>query len=234
MKKSGFGKTLSFVVRNTYAIGISWIPIALAFGMIVKNAGYNAAWTGLSCILCPFGTLQMVAFSFVAGNVAWGAMLATSLAVSCRHIFYGLSFIEKFRKFGPASGYMVYMLCDELYSVYCGVEVPEDLDEKKVYLTAAGVLQFYWLVLTVLSTLIGLLIPFDLTGIEFALTALFMVIFIEMMMAGKTKIPAVAGGICGIVCLLIFGADNFLMPALVLVCCVLLIMKKKTADGGAA
>jgi Predicted branched-chain amino acid permease (azaleucine resistance) len=231
MKSKDFGRTLRFVVKNTYAIGISWIPIALAFGMIVKNAGYNAAWTALSGVLCPFGTLQMVSFSFVASNVAWGAMLATSLAVSCRHVFYGLSFIEKFKKFGPASGYMIYMLCDELYSVYCGVDIPDDLDEKQVYLTAAGVLQLYWVALTIISTLIGALIPFDLSGIDFALTALFTVIFIDMFTAGKTKIPAVAGAICGIVCFLIFGAENFLMPALILVCFVLLIMKKQIAKG---
>ena len=236
MKTGNWKKLIIFAVKNTYAIGVSWIPIALAFGLIVRNSGFNALWAAASCALCPFGTLQMMAFSFAASGVAWITMLITSVAVSCRHIFYGLSFVEKFRFFSASKHYMIYMLCDELYSVYCSMEIPEDLDEQQAHIAIAAVMQSYWIILTTLATLIGTLIPFDLTGVDFALTALFMVIFIEMLLSGKTKIPAAMGLVSGLVCLLVFGAENFLLPALALVSIALIFLKKQlehSQEGGA-
>lgn len=237
MKKKSFGKALLFAVKNTYAIGISWIPVALAFGLIVRESGAPFYWAGLSGLFCPAGSVQMLVVSLVMSNAAWLTMLVSVAALAFRHLFYGLSFLERFRKFGSARHYMIYMLCDELYSVYCAIDVPAELDEKQVHLACAIVLQFYWVALSTLAALLGAVIPFDLTGVEFALTALFAVILIEMILSGETKLPAICAGVCGVGCLLVFGKDNFLIPALLIVSAALVLLRRfieRPEKGGAA
>lgn len=226
MKKQSFGGALLFALKNTYPIGISWIPIALAFGLIVRESGIPFYWAGLSGVICPFGSLQMLVFSFVMSNAAWLTVLVTSAALAFRHLFYGLSFLERFRRFGASRHYMIYMLCDELYSVYCSVEIPPEMDEKKVHIACAFILQFYWVFLSVLFALLGSVIPFDLTGVDFALTALFTVILIDMMRSAGTKIPVICAAVCGIGCLLIFGRDSFLIPALLIVSAALVLLRR--------
>jgi len=224
--RKSFGRAMLFALKNTYTIGISWSPIALAFGMISRESGLPFYWAGISGIICPFGSLQMLAYTFTMSHVAWGTMVVTAAALSFRHLFYGLSFLERFRRFGAARQYMIYMLCDELYSVYCAVEIPDELDEKQVHIASALVLQLYWVSLSTLSALIGTAIPFDLTGVDFALTALFTVILIEMILGSKTKIPAVCAAVCGLLCLLLFGAERFLIPALLIVSSALLLLRR--------
>lgn len=233
-KKKSFGRALAFAVRNTYLIAVSWIPVAIAFGLIVQNAGGNFLWAGLSGIICPFGSLQMLSFSFAAANAAWLTMLVTSFALTCRHVFYGLPYIEKFRSFGKAGSYMIYMLCDELFSAYINIDVPEDIDEKQAYLAVALVLQGYWVVLTMAAAFLGSLIPFDLTGVDFALTALFTVIMVNMITESETKLPFACALVCGVLGLFLLGKDSFLAPALLMVTVVLLLMRpviEKTGKG---
>lgn len=225
-KSKSFGQAIIFALKNTYTIGISWIPIALAFGLIVRESGIPFYWAGISGVICPFGSLQMLVFSFVMSNATWGVVLVTAAALSFRHLFYGLSFLERFRKFSASKYYMIYMLCDELYSVYCSMSVPPYMNEKQVHIATAFVLQAYWVILSTLFALIGAVIPFDLAGVDFALTALFAVILIEMILSGNTKIPVVCAAVCGIGCLLVFGADNFLIPALLIVSTVLILLRK--------
>lgn len=209
-------KAFAFSFRHTYPMLISWIPVALVYGLMMKNAGYNFLWTGLSCIAIPFGTLQMVAVSFFNSTVSWLMIVATAMAMASRHVFYGVSFLERFKKYGASRYYMIYMLCDELYCLYCSYDIPADTDEKWVHIFTALLLQLYWVVLTMASSLLGALIPIDLTGIDFALTALFVTILLDMLRSNPTPLPALTAGGLSIVCLLVFGADSFLIPALIL------------------
>lgn len=224
-------KALSFAFRHSYPMLISWIPIALAFGLMMKQAGCSFLWTGLFCLVAPCGSLQMVAVTFLHGTISWIALTLTVFAVSFRHIFYGLSFLERFRRFGRARFYLIFMLCDELYSLFCAYEIPEDMDEKRVHLYTAILLQLYWTLLSMLAGLLGALIPFDLNGVDFALTALFVVILIDMLRSGKTVLPAVTAGASSVLCLLVFGAESFLIPALLTTCAVLLLLRRRIGGG---
>ena len=226
MKKRSFTKALFFSIQNTYPIAVSWIPVAIAFGLLVRESGVPFYWAGLSGLLCFSGSGQMLVFSFLAGNAAWGTVLIGAAALSFRHLFYGLSFLERFRRFGAARHYMIYALCDELYSVYCAIDIPEELDEKQVHLACAIVLQFYWVGLSTLFALLGSFLPFDLAGVDFALTALFAVILLDMLLSAETKLPALCALVCGVGCLLLFGPDGFMIPALLLVTTALLLLRR--------
>lgn len=225
-KTKMIGKSFAYALRTTYTIGISWIPVAVAFGLIVRESGVPFYWAGLSCFFCPCGSLQMLIFSFLMTNVSIGTVLAASFAVGFRHLFYGLSFLERFRKFGASKHYMIYMLCDELYSVYCAMCIPMDLNEKYVHIASAVLLQFYWMALSTLGALFGAAIPFDLSGVDFALTALFVVILLEILLESKTKLPAICAAICGISSLLVFGPDDFLIPALLSTSAILILLRR--------
>lgn len=209
-------KAFVFSVKHTYPMLISWVPVALAYGLMMRNAGFNFLWTLLSGVAIPFGSLGMVAVSFYQNAVPLATVGLTAAAMACRHLFYGISFLERFKRFGASRFYMIYMLCDELYSLFCAYEIPADADEKWVHLFTALLLQGYWLFLIVSSSVLGALIPFDLTGIDFALTALFATILLDMIRSDTTALPAAVGGAASVLSLAVFGADNFLLPALVL------------------
>ncbi len=224
-------KALSFSLRHTYPMLISWAPVALAYALIMKNAGYNALWTGFSCLAIPFGSLGMVAVSFYLSSVPLLVVGLTAAAMASRHLFYGISFLDRFKKYGPSRFYMIYMLCDELYSLYCAYEIPQDTDEKWVHIFSALLLQIYWVSLTMVCSLLGSLIPFDLTGVEFALTALFTTILIDMIRSNSTPLPAVIGAIASILSFVLFGAEQFLLPALLITVAALTLLRGKVEPG---
>lgn len=225
-------KAFIFSLKHTYPMLISWIPVALAYGLMMQNAGYNSLWTLASGVAIPFGSLGMVAVSFYHNAVPLLVVALTAAAMACRHLFYGISFLDRFKKYGASSLYMIYMLCDELYSLYCAYEIPADTDEKWVHLFSALLLQAYWLFLTMMSTVLGALIPIDLTGIDFALTALFATILVDMIRSGDTALPALVGGTASVVSLAVFGPDNFLLAALVLTAASLTLMRGRLEGKG--
>lgn len=142
-------------------------------------------------------------------------------------MFYGLSFVEKFKKMGAIYPYMVFSLTDETFSLVCDLKVPEEMSEERVSFYISLLDHIYWIVGSCVGALAGKVLPFDTTGIDFAMTALFTVIVVNQWMEAKEHTPAVVGGVVGILCLVILGADAFLLPALTITAIILLGVKKK-------
>ena len=157
-----------------------------------------------------------------------------ALLLNSRHIFYGLSFIEKFRSFGNWKYFLIYALTDENYSLHCSHDFGAEVNEKWAYVLTAFLSIFYWIALSVIGALIGSLLPFDTTGIDFALTALFIVILTEQMLGAQNRLPALLAFVSSIVCLLIFGPSHFILPSLVITVALLTILRgriePKTAE----
>lgn len=143
-------------------------------------------------------------------------MVVVTLAVQIRHAFYGLSLIDAFKGLGIKKLYLIFALTDETYSLLCSIKPPEAMPRGRFYLLIALLNQCYWIAGSVIGATAGELIPFDSTGIDFAMTALFIVIFVEQWLNSKTHIPALTGLGCALVCLALFGTDGFLPPALLL------------------
>ena len=218
-------KTFLYALRRSIPIWVSWIPVALAYGVLMANAGYNFLWTGATSIIVYAGSLQFLMVSFFTGSVSYLTAAVMALLLNSRHIFYGLSLIEKFRSFGGWKYFLIYSLADENYSLHCAAKPEEGVDEKWGYVLTSALLVSYWVVLSMLGALLGSFIPFDMTGIDFALTALFVVILIDQLRDAKTKLPALAAGISSVVCLVLIGADNFILPSLVLTVAALTAMQ---------
>lgn len=218
-------KAFRYALRHSFPIFISFIPVALAYGVLMQNAGYHALWTGACSLFVMAGSLQYLMVSFFAGGVSLAAVAVMALLLNSRHIFYGLSFIEKFRSFGFWKYFLIYSLTDENYSLHCSHDFDAEIDEKWAYVLTAGLSVFYWVVLSVAGALVGALLPFDTTGIDFALTALFIVILIEQLLGADCRLPALLAFLSSIVCLFFFGPSHFILPSLLITVALLAILR---------
>lgn len=218
-------KTFRYALRHSFPIFISFIPVALAYGVLMQSVGYNFIWTGACSLFVFAGSLQYLMVSFFAGGVSLAAVAIMALLLNSRHIFYGLSFIEKFRSFGAWKYFLIYSLTDENYSLHCSHDFDSDINEKWAYVLTAALTTSYWIILSILGALIGTLIPFDTTGIDFALTALFIVILIEQIKGAPHCLPAILAFISSIVCLIVFGPSSFILPSLLITVALLTILR---------
>lgn len=220
-------KAFSYALKHSFPIFISFIPVGLAYGVLMQNAGYNFVWTGACSLFVLAGSLQYLMVTFFAGGVYLATVAVMALLLNSRHIFYGLSFIEKFREFGLWKYFLIYSLTDENYSLHCSHDFDGDIDEKWAYVLTAVMPVVYWVVLSIAGAFIGTLIPFDTTGIDFALTALFIVILIEQMKGADNRLPALLAFVSSIVCLIFFGPSNFILPSLVITVALLTILRSR-------
>lgn len=218
-------KTLRFAFLQSVPVLFGYIFLGTAFGILLEKAGYNFIWALFTGLTVYAGSLQFVIVTFLSAGTALTTVALMSLFINSRHIFYGLSFIEKFKKTGKAYPYMVFSLTDETYSILCSLKVPDDMNENTVMFLIALLNQSYWIVGSLLGSLIGQIIPFDVTGIDFSMTALFAVIFLEQWKTSKTHLPALIGFACSILFLLLLGPDKFLLPSLIVAVLLLSICK---------
>lgn len=202
-----------------------FFPLGLAYGILMFNAGYNFLWTGLTSVTVLAGSLQFLMLDFFAGGAPVFTIIVMSLLLNSRHIFYGLSFIEDFKKYGPWKYFMIYSLSDESYSLLCSYKPQEGGDAKTVNILSSRFVVFYWTVFSMLGGLLGKLITFDITGIDFALTALFVVILLDQIRDAGSKLPATIAVVSGVLCILVFGASNFILPSLVVTVAVLVFFR---------
>lgn len=224
-------KTLQYAFIQTLPVLCGYLFMGIAFGILLQRAGYNFLWALLISLTIYSGSMQFVLIGLLGGGMGLFSLLLLTLSVQSRHIFYGLSFIEKFKAMGKRGWYMVFSLTDETYSLLCGMKIPGELNEKKVFFTVAMLNQSYWVIGCTLGAILGGFIGFDTTGIDFAMTALFVVIFIEQWYGFKSHIPALVGMACGLASLIIFGPNAFILPALIVSVCLLLVFKNSIKQG---
>ena len=214
-------------LRLTIPVMCGYLFLGVAFGATLAQAGYGAAWALMISGLVYAGSLQFVMVPFLMSGASLVTVFLTALMVNARHIFYGVSFIDRFARMGKARPYMVFSLTDETYSVFCGLQREES---NGVMLRVAAYDHSYWVAGSVAGALLAQGLPFDLTGIDFAMTALFIVICVERVMNKADRLPAVIGAVCAVGCLFVLGPDRFLAPALLLCAAILLALSQGKRD----
>ena len=223
-----------YAFRRSIPILIGFLPVGLAYGILMEEAGFSFLWSGFTSLVVFAGSLQMLMISFFTGASSLLTIIVTALLLNSRHIFYGLSFLEKFRSYGGWRYFLIYGLPDESYSLLCSYKPIDGVKEKWVHVFSTALIWLYWILFSMLGGLVGSLIPFRTDGIDFALTALFVVILTDQLRESRRFSPALIAAGSSLLCLLIFGADSFLLPSLGLTVCVLLLLRnrfeKKEAD----
>ena len=174
------------------------------------------------------GSIQYVSVNFLSTAASIGTIVIISMMINARQFFYGLSLLDKYKNLGKKKPYCIFAVTDETYSIVMMDNIKDNsVDIKQYYFFLSILDHMYWIIGSMLGGLLGLLIPFDTTGIDFAMTALFVVIFVEQWLSAKSHLPAVFGVIIALICLLIFGQDNFMVPSLVCITGALLASRKR-------
>jgi len=227
-------KELQYAWLKTIPVMCGYIFLGIAFGISLEEAGFGWFWAFLMSLVVYAGSLQFVMIPMLASQVSVITMAVTAFFVNCRHIFYGISFVDSFAKMKQKL-YMIFSLSDETYSVLCGCknEDPEETHRDSWFLISA-IDQGYWVLGSAMGGLLGNIIPFDLTGIDFSMTALFVVILLEKVLDAPkiTKMAAITGLAISTLCLLLLGTDNFLLPSLLITVFVLsaVCMREKSKE----
>ena len=217
-------QTVRFAFYKTIPVLLGYLFLGLAFGLLLQEAGYSFWWALLSSGIVYAGSIQFVLVEFLSGGTGLLTVAVMTFLINSRHAFYGLSFVEKFRKM-KTYPYMIFSLTDETYSLLCSLKVPEGIDEKKAMFLIALFDQLYWVAGSVLGAALGQVLPFDMKGIDFAMTALFVTIFVDQWREAKSHLPAIVGLCSAAVCLLIFGGSNFILPSLIITVGILMALR---------
>lgn len=218
--------TIKTAFLRSLPILCSYIFLGMAYGILMEEAGFHWYYSLLISLVVYTGAFQFVLTTFLSTGAPLLTIAVTAFFMNSRQLFYSLSFVKDFNKMGKAKPYMIHSLTDETYAVNNSLDLPDD-KKRKVMLPLAIMCQCYWCIGAVLGGIAGQLIPFSTEGIDFCMTALFTIIFVDQWEKAKSHIPAITGVSVSLVCLFIFGAEYFLLPSLVIVSTILVIYNSR-------
>lgn len=226
MIKKAFIKTLPVMA--------GYLVLCMGFGILLKKSGYGMFWSFLMSLTIYAGSMQYVAVSLLTSGASLISAALTALMVNARHLFYGVSMIDKYRDAGKYKPYLIFSLTDETYSLLCSDDCPKGTDKHAYWFFVSLFNQCYWILGSVLGSILGSVVTFNTAGIDFSMTALFVTVFVEQWLTTQNHLPAIAGLICSVSCLMVFGAGNFLIPAMISITIVLSLCKSRIDTKGAA
>lgn len=210
----------------TIPIMAGFLFLGMTYGVYAVQSGLPFWTPMLTSLLIYGGSLEFVIVPLLAGPFNPVQALVMALMVQARHLFYGVSMLDRYRGAGMKKVYMIFGMCDETFSINCSVDVPHDVDRGWFMFFVTLLDQFYWFLGASLGALCGMLIRFNTQGLDFAMTALFAVIFMEQWRKDRQHIGALAGLGLSAASLMIFGADNFLLPAMGAILIALTLLRK--------
>ena len=231
-KKHEKWAALKAAFPHTLPILTGFAFLGLIYGMLMAGKGYGAGWSLLISMVVFGGSIQYVAVTLLTAAFNPIQALILSLTINARHLFYGLSMLKKYSGTGKLKYFLIFALCDETYSLTGTTQPPEGLCAKWFYFWITLLNYSYWVLASFAGGLLGGLINLNLEGLDFVLTALFVVLFLEQWKDRKNRIPAGLGLVCSIISLCVFGADNFIIPTMILLAVILLCGKKKLFQEG--
>ena len=213
----------------TLPVMAGYLVLGIGFGVVMRSKGYGAGWTAAMSLTIFAGSMQYAAAELLASGAGLLTAALTTLAVNARHLFYGVSMVEKYRhrRFRP---FLIFTLTDETYSIVSSETSAPEEGRESFDLWVSGLDYFYWVSGSVLGALLGGILPFSTEGIDFSLTALFLTVFTEQWLTVKDHRPALLGLRLSLASLLLFGAEDFLIPAMLAITCSLLLLRRKEGD----
>ena len=204
-----------------------YVVLGIGFGILMRNAGYGILWATSMSVFIFAGSMQYAGVGLLAGGASVLTTIVTTIMVNARHLFYSISMIDKYKDAGKYKPYMIFALTDETYSLLCDGKVPDGVKPNLYRFLVSFFNQCYWIAGSIIGNLLGAVLPFSTAGIEFSMTALFVASFTEQWLKTKDHVPALTGLLCTLLCLLVFGRENFLIPAMLLITLVLTLLRKR-------
>jgi len=220
--------TIKSAFIATIPVLTGYLVLGFGFGIILKSEGYGILLAFAMSFLIYAGSMQYVAIDLLTGGASLLTVAITTLMINARHLFYGISMLAKYKGTGKIKPYLIFALTDETYSLVCNDNldiVPEQ--RRNYYFFVSLFNHIYWVVGSVAGAVVGTLVKFNSEGIDFALTALFLTVFLEQWLTTKKHIPAIIGVTVSAVCLIIFGSKNFLIPTMLIIALLLCLYKEE-------
>ncbi|MBQ2961047.1 MAG: AzlC family ABC transporter permease [Oscillospiraceae bacterium] len=226
-RSENLNKTLKTAFVSTIPVMTGYLVLGFGFGIVMNSSGFDW-WAALAMSLFIYaGSMQYVAIGLMTGGASLITVALTTLMVNARHLFYGISMLDRYKNTGKNKPYLIFALTDETYSLVCTDNPTIAPEQRNNYYFLVSILdQLYWVGGTLLGVAVGSLINFNSEGIDFALTALFVTVFVDQWLSSKKHGPALIGLGVSVLCLVIFGSDSFLIPTMLGIAVLLCIMKE--------
>jgi len=218
---------LQSAFKETIPVLFGYIPLGMAFGILFNELGFHWIYAALMSLIIYAGAGQFMAVGLLANHAGFIEVAITTLLLNSRHVFYGISLINKFKTKGWRKFYLIFGLTDETYSLLTGAQPPDDKEKTKFYLMITALNQSYWVIGSIIGAVLGAKLSVDTTGLDFTLPALFMVLAIEQYKTIKESRPFIMAGIVAFVSIWLFSRDNMLLMSILLSIIVLLFFQKK-------
>ena len=219
-------KTIKHAFLASLPVMAGYVVLGMGFGILLQDKGYGWWWAILMSLTIYAGSMQYVAVDLLSGGASLIAAALMTVMVNIRHLFYGITMLDRYSKTGKEKPYLIFALTDETFSLVCSPNLPEGVEEHGYYFWVSLMDQCYWVFGSFLGGLIGASVEFNSAGIDFAMTALFVVIFVEQWEKAENHLPAMIGVVISVICLLIFGASSFLIPSMIGITAALLVAQK--------
>ena len=219
---------LRTLLRDTLPVMTGYLVLGAGFGILLNESGYGIGWAFFMSLFMFAGSAQYLAVSLMASRTSLLSAAMAILFVNARHLFYGISLVDAYKDTGTKKPYLIFGLTDETYSLVTQNEPPEGLSRHQYCFLVTLLDHAYWIIGSVLGSLLGSALPLSFEGVEFVLTALFVTLFVEQWLSNKNHLPALAGVMLTAVCLMLFGGQLFLIPSMVCIA-LLLTVTRKTA-----
>lgn len=221
-------KIMKEAFKASLPVMAGYIVLGIGFGILLHKQGYGVGWAFAMSLLIYAGSMQYLCVELIASGASLVTFGISTLLVNARHLFYGISMIEKYRNTGKKKPYLIFALTDETYSLVCN-DVPGDTPEEKTDFRFFVSLfdQCWWVTGSVLGSILGYFLnSVNTDGMDFVLTALFLVIVTDQWLKTKNHISAIIGFVTSILCLLAFGSGSFLIPTMIAITVCLFVMMK--------
>lgn len=225
-------EALKAAFPSTIPVFTGYIFLGIAYGILMNSKGYGFGWTVLMSLLAFAGSAQYVAITFLTSVFNPIYALLITLMINARHLFYGISMLDKYKGTGKLKPYLIFGLSDETFSIICSTEPPDGINRNLFMFFITLLDHGYWVLGSALGGLLGSMISFNTRGLDFVLTALFVVIFLGQWENQKNHKPAVIGVSCSIICLAVFGQSNFIIPAMIAILAILTVSRKEFEKEG--
>lgn len=219
-------KALKVAFPQTIPIFTGFWFLGMAYGIYMNASGFSFVYPLCMSLLIYGGSLEFVAVEMLLSPFAPLQTFIMALLIQARHLFYGLSMLDKFKGLGWKKYYLIFGMCDETFSINCSADIPEDVDRGWFYFWVTLLNQFYWSAAATTGGIVGSLLKIDTSGISFVMTAMFVVIFLEQWLKEKEHSASLIGLTVSVLCLVVFGPDSFMVPTMVLIVGLLTLLRK--------
>ena len=214
MEKTGWRPALKAAFPHTLPILTGFLFLGMAYGILMRTRGFHPLYPTVMALTIFGGSLEYVCVEILLSAFAPLETLLMALLIQARHLFYGLAMLDRYRGFGWKTPILIYGMCDESFSINCSVNVPKNVDKGWFYLWVTLLNWSYWILGATLGAQLGAVLPFDTEGLDFVMTAMLVVIFLEALLKEKQHWSSLIGVACSVGCLLLFGAEGFMLPTM--------------------